>query len=212
VFEALELIGPNDTQQLIGGRKKFGRTTLYAETSYDDPLVNSLFLNNGAARSQSEYETAGRKAIALLVQSDEDNAARRMPALDDALWKEMSKQGQPNFKFIDALENLYAFDLAVITADYTVIKWWAESMADMGKSLLAMRKFLDEHEGIDSQNKTFKSLRKKLGSKLKEVASNTKAEFGDPWGLVAMDQASGGNAGAKALVTGPDFTLFKERA
>jgi hypothetical protein len=212
VFEALGLIGANDTQQLIGGGKKFGRTTLYAETSYDDPLVNSLFLNNGAARSQSEYETAGRRAIALLVQTGEDNAARRMPALDNALWKEMSKQGQPNFRFIDALENLNAFDLAVITADYTVIKWWAESMAEMGKSLLEMRKFLDEHEGIDSQNKTFKSLRKKLGSKLKEVASNTKAEFGDPWGLIAMDQASGGKAGAKALITGPDFTLFKERA
>ena len=211
VFEALGLIAANEQNQLIGGGKKFGRTTLFAETSYDDPLVNSLFLNNGAARSQSEYETAGRKAIALLVQSDEDQDARRMPATDDALWKEMSKQGQPNFRFIDALENLNPFELAVITADYTVIKWWAESMAEMGKRLVEMRNFLDEHPGIDSQNETFKSLRKKLGSKLKEVASNTKAEFGDPWGLVAMDQACGGRAAAKALITGPDFTLFRER-
>ena len=211
VFEALGLLKANDKKQLIGDGKKFGRTTLFAETSYDDALVNSLFLNNKSARSQSDYETAGRKALALLVQSDEDQAVRRKPAIDDALWKEMSKQGQPNFKFIDALRSLNAADLGAITTDYTVIKWWAESMVEMGKSLFEMRKFLADHPGIDPQNKTFKALRKKLGSKLKEVVSKTKAEFGDPWGLVAMDQASGGKAGAKALITGPAFTLFRER-
>jgi hypothetical protein len=211
VFEALGLIEGDDKKQLIGGGKKFGRTTLFAETSYGDALVNSLFLNNGSARSQGEYEAAGRKGLALLVQSDEDQAVRRKPAIDDALWKEMSKQGQPNFKFIKALRPLNAVDLGVITTDYTVIKWWAESMVEMGRSLFEMRKFLDEHPGIDPQNKTFKALRKKLGSKLKEVASNTKAEFGDPWGLVAMDQASGRKAGAKALITGTSFTLFRER-
>ena len=211
VFEALGLIKANDKNQLLGATKKFGRTTLFAETSFDDPLVNSLFLNNGAARSQTEYENAGRKALALLVQSDEEQASRRKPATDDALWKEMSKQGQPNFKFIEALKTLNPVELGVITADYTVIKWWAESMVEMGKRLLEMRKFLDEHPGIDPQNKAFKSLRKKLGSKLKEVVSNTKAEFGDPWGLVAMDQMSGSKAGAKGLISGPGFTLFRDR-
>ena len=211
VFEALGLIKAKDKKQLLGNAKKFGRTTLLAETSYDDPLVNTLFLNKGAARSQADYETAGRKALALLVQHDEEQAYRRKPALDDALWKEMSKQGQPSFKFIKALKPLNDFELGVITVDYTVIKWWAESMAEMGKSLFEMRKFLDDNKGIDPQNNTFKALRKKLGSKLKEVASNTKSEFGDPWGLVAMDQAAGGKAAAKALITGPSFALFRER-
>jgi hypothetical protein len=211
VFEALGLIKANDKKQLLGGAKKFGRTTLFAETSFDDPLVNSLFLNNGAARSQSEYENAGRKALALLVQSDEEQAGRRKPATDDALWKEMSKQGQPNFKFIGALKTVNAAELGAITTDYTVIKWWAESMVEMGKRLLEMRKFLDEHPDVDPQNKTFKSLRKKLGSKLKEVVSNTKAEFGDPWGLVAMDQVAGSKAAARALISGPGFALFRER-
>ena len=211
VFEALALIKANEKKQLLGGAKKFGRTTLFAETSFDDPLVNRLFLHNGAARSQTEYENAGRKALALLVQSDEEQAGRRRPAIDDALWKEMSTQGQPNFKFIEALKTVNAVELGVITADYAVIKWWAESMVEMGSRLLEMRKFLDEHPDVDPQNKTFKSLRKKLGSKLKEVVSNTKAEFGDPWGLVAMDQASGDKAGAKALISGPGFTLFRER-
>lgn len=211
VFEALGLIEASEKNNLIGGANKFGKTTLLAETSYDDALVNSLFLNNGSPRSQGEYETAGRRALALLVQSDEDEAFRRKPAVDDALWKEMSKQGQPSFKFIDALRPLNSVALEVVTTDYTVIKWWAESMEEMGESLAEMRKFLDEHPGIDRENKTFKALRKKLGSKLKEVASQTKRQFGDPWGLVAMDQASGGRAGAKALITGSSLAIFRER-
>jgi hypothetical protein len=211
VFEALGLIKASEKKDLIGGANKFGKTTLFAETSYDDALVNSLFLNNGSPRSQSEYETAGRKALALLVQSDEDEAFRRKPAVDDALWKEMSKQGQANLKFIAALKPLNAAALGAVTTDYTVIKWWAESMEEMSESLVDMRKFLDENSGIDPENKKFKSLRKKLGSKLKEVVSKTKRQFGDPWGLVAMDQASGGRAGAKALITGSSLAVFRER-
>jgi hypothetical protein len=211
VFEALGLIKPSDRDSFLSAGTKFGRTTLYAETSYDDALVNRLFLNNGSARSQDEYETAGRKAIALLVKRGEEDDFRRRPAIDDSLWKEMSKAGQANLKFIDALKPLDVVALGAISSDYTVIKWWAQSMAEMGESLLELRKFLADNSGIDPENKMFKSLRKKLGSKLKSVASHTEAEFGDPWGLVAMDQASGGRAGAKALITGPTFTLFRER-
>jgi hypothetical protein len=211
VFEALGLLEASEKNDLLGGASTFGKTTLFAETSYDDALVNSLFLNNGSPRSQGEYETFGRKALALLVQSDEQEAFRRKPAIDDVLWKEMSKQGQPNLKFIDGLKTLNSVALAVVTTDYTVIKWWAESMEEMSKSLAEMRKFLDEHPDIDPANKKFKSLRRKLGSKLKEVASGTKRQFGDPWGLVAMDQAAGGRAGAKALITGPSLAVFRER-
>jgi hypothetical protein len=92
-----------------------------------------------------------------------------------------------------------------------VIMWWAESMKEMSARLAEMRKFLNDHPGIDPKNEAFKSLREKLASKLKEVASNTKSEFGDPWGLVAMDQVSGGKAKARALITGPKLAVFRER-
>lgn len=211
VFEALGLIKTTDKKRLLGDGKKFGSTTLFVETTYNDALVNSLFLNNGSPRTQNEYETAGRKAIALLVQSDEDEAFRRKPAVDDALWKEMSKQGQANFKFIEAFKSLSGDAVGGITTDYTVIKWWAKAMEEMAGKLIEMRTFLDTNPGIDQDNKTFKALRKKLASKLKEVVSSTKAEFGDPWGLVAMDQASSRKAAAKALITGPSLTILRER-
>jgi len=64
---------------------------------------------------------------------------------------------------------------------------------------------------VDPENNVFKSLRKKLAGKLKDVASNTKSEFGDPWGLVAMDQVSGSKAGAKMLLIGSNLAVFRER-
>lgn len=210
VFEALGLMTANEGDELIGGSTQFGRTTLYAETTYDDALVNNLFLNNGAPRSQKEYEAAGRKAIALLVQENDDDDFRRLPAIGDALWNEMSKQGQANFGSIGALKTLSTAKLGGIRSDYIVIKWWAESMKEMSESLAEVRKFLDENPGIDPENKTFKAHRKRLASKLKDVASKTKSQFGDPWGLVAMDQASGGRASAKALITGPSLAVFRD--
>lgn len=146
-----------------------------------------------------------------LVQKGEVDEFRRLPASDDALWNEMSKQGQPNFGSIDRLRGLSAAALGGIKSDYSLIRWWAESMKEMSESLADVRKFLDENPAINPDDDKFKSLRKKLASKLKDVASKTKAQFGDPWGLVAMDQASGRRASAKALITGPSFALFRER-
>ncbi len=40
----------------------------------------------------------------------------------------------------------------------------------------------------------------------------TKGEFGDPWGLVAMDLVSGRRATARVQVTGPIVALALERA
>jgi hypothetical protein len=211
VLESLGLMKTSEKEQLVSASTQFGRTTFYAETGYDDKLVNDLFLNNGAARSQDEYERAGRKALALLVQSGEADQFRRLPASDDNLWKEMTEQGQANFRFVEKLRNLSPAALGAVTSDYGVIMWWAESMKEMSKKLADMRKFIASNPGVDPENNTFKSLRKKLASKLKDVASNMKSEFGDPWGLVAMDQVSGGKASAKALIVASKLVIFRER-
>jgi len=210
VFESLGLLDANQKEQLLGTEKQFGRSTFYVETAYDDAVVNDLFLRNGQPRTQIEYERAGRKAIAELVQVGEEDH-RRLPATDDKLWKEMSSKGQPGFKTIPKLKNLSADKIGAITTDYSVIMWWAESMKEMSENLAAIREFVTNNPGIDPQDDTFKALRKKLASTLKEVASKTKSEFGDPWGLIAMDQCSGQRAAAQALITSPKLSLFKKR-
>ena len=211
VFEALGLMNKIQKDKTLATATQFGRTTFYAETGYDDAAASDLFLKNGTPRSQEEYERAGRRALALLVQTGEEDEFRRLPASDDNLWKEMSDQGQPNFRFIPQLKQLDPVALRVVTVDYTVVKWWAESMAKMSERLAEMRQFLTDNPQIDPGNKTFTALRNKLASGLKAVASNTRSEFGDPWGLVAMDQVSGGKADAKALLMGPSLAVFRER-
>lgn len=211
VFEALKLIDASDKKKLLGSSTQFGRTTLYVETGYDDALVNKLFLTDGAPRTEKEYETAGRRAVAILVQQGERDDFRRAPATVDELWNEMSKQAQPAFEFLAPFRTLSKTELAEIKGDFTVIKWWATAMKEMSESLAEVRKFIDSNPGIDPRNKKFTALRKNLASKLKDVASKTKGKFGDPWGLVAMDQASGGRASAKAFIMGPTVALYRER-
>jgi hypothetical protein len=58
----------------------------------------------------------------------------------------------------------------------------------------------------------FQSLRQDLAAHLKTVASTTSEQFGEPWGLIAMDEASGRRAGASILITGPKFVSAKQRA
>jgi hypothetical protein len=81
----------------------------------------------------------------------------------------------------------------------------------MGEALAEVREFIGKNPGANPQAEPFKGLRKKLASKLKEVASNTKSEFGDPWGLVAMDQASGQKAAAAVRLNTPTLAILRER-
>ena len=211
VFEALGLMNKAEKSEILATATQFGRTTFYVETAYDDEVANDLFLENGAPRSQKEYELAGRDALALLVQPGENDEFRRLPAKDNNLWKEMSNQGQPNFRFIAQLRNLNPAALGAVTTDYTVIKWWAESMAKMSEKLAEVRQFLKDNPQIDPGNKTFMALRNKLAARLKAVAGNAMSEFGDPWGLVAMDQVSGAKAKAKTLLVGSKLAILRER-
>jgi len=211
VFEALGLMSAAEKNEIVSNATQFGRTTLYSETAYDDAVVDRLFLQNGKARPRTDYEKAGRKALALLVQTGEVAQQRRLPATDDLLWKEMREVGQPSFGAIAKLKNLPGPVLGAITADYSAIVWWAESMTELGAALAEVRDFINKNPAADPQAESFKGLRKTLASKLKEVAANTKSEFGDPWGLIAMDQASGQQAAASVRLISPTLAVFRER-
>ncbi|HEX4898921.1 MAG TPA: hypothetical protein VFV61_00225, partial [Pyrinomonadaceae bacterium] len=211
VFEAVGLMKHDEKKGTVASAKQFGRTTLYCETGYNNEVVESLFLSAGKPRPQTDYEPAGRKALELLVESGEEAEGRRLPVTDPQLWKQMTELGQANFSTIDKLRNLPANTLGAITSDYSVIMWWARSMREMGEALAQVREFISKNPGSDPLAEPFKGLRKKLGSKLKDVASKTKSEFGDPWGLVAMDQASGQRATAAARLNSSTLAILRER-
>ena len=180
IAAALRLRGP----EIPAGIDDFGRTCVLAETRYDDALSHALFLRpDGTPRTHDEYETAGRKAVQLLVPSDGDDRFRLAPATDDALWNRMKDLGPANF------EQLFApLPAAVIRADSLAIQWWADTMCRTGAVLARI--------GAEPQ------LRDQLAKDLRDVAGKAHEQFGKPWGLVAMFLAGGGAAPADVRIAG----------
>jgi hypothetical protein len=193
------------------GIDDFGRTMIHARTDYDSALASALFLDAGSAPiPQQFYENMGRGAIQLLVSESDADAIRRQPAIDNDLWSRMKAQGQPGFATL--FPNVAAPLLGAITADYTAIVWWANAMSGAAQRLAAIHKWFGQHSSAARDHAEFQSLRGDLAAHLKQVAATTSEQFGEPWGLIAMDEASGRRAGASILITGPKFVTSKQRA
>jgi hypothetical protein len=206
---ALGLLSASETA-LPAGTSDFGRTLFSTSTEYDNDLVTRMFLDfNNAAHPRELYETAGRKAIQVLVQPDDDDALRLKPATDDGLWNQMKDTGQPGFPTL--FRGAPAPLIAAIQADYSAIAWWTDAMSGAAKRLAAMRVWQASHPGASPNDMEFQKLRRDLADHLLKVAANTKEEFGEPWGLIAMNQLVGQRAGARILLTGPKIVREKRR-
>jgi hypothetical protein len=209
VGAALGLFSGEDAT-LPAGVGDFGRTMIHARTDYDSGLAAALFLDpTGAPVPEPFYENMGRAAVQLLVNEGDDDAVRRGPAIDDDLWGRLKAQGQPGFAQL--FPGVPAPLVGAITADYTAIMWWAGAMAGAGQRLAAMGKWLGQHPAAAPDDPEFQSLRQDLAAHLKQVASTTSEQFGEPWGLIAMDEASGRRAGASILIVGPQLVRTKQR-
>ena len=196
---------------LPAGTQDFGRTLFTASSDYDNELVVRMFLDsNDAALPRELYETVGRNAIQFLVQEDDEDAARRMPAIDNSLWSRMKQVGQPSFGplFPGVPEPV----LGAIRADYSTIQWWADAMIGTARQLAAIRSWLSRHPAAPPDDMEFQSLRRDLASQLRRVADTTREEFGEPWGLIAMNQLVGRRSGARMLLTGPKLVRERRRA
>jgi hypothetical protein len=194
---AVEAVGLNP-QPLPPKEIRLGRTTVSLEANYDDPASLALFLDdNGKPRSVAEYEDRGRAALELLIPSDGPDAYRLRPATNPVLWKQMKDVGPNNFgQFFRGIE------ADVVRADYLAIRWWADSMhstAELVEQVL-------RPGAADSA-----ALREKLAKHLREVAKNAHAQFGEPWGLVAMFLVAGGRAVANGAITGPRYVYTSTR-
>jgi hypothetical protein len=212
IAQALRLL--NDTTYTatlarLAGATDLGRSTLFIDASYTDDLCKRLFLDAaGQPRPEDEYETLGRRALLLLLPSGAaTNDARRLPLLDDRVWQAMKRTGQPGFAMLFADRGFNPNQLAAITSDYTLITWWASSMRRMGEALAQIQTFFATHPGVDRECNTFKQLRTKLEQVMASVVGNTQEQFGEPWGMLAMDLASGQQASTTLQLITPRVTL-----
>jgi hypothetical protein len=213
ITEKLGLLSPLDVSKRLtslAGIGAFGPSSFYVSSNYDDSISKSLFLDaSGQARTKDEYEGIGRVALAgLLPGEDSINSARRLPLTDDTLWSAMRTNGQAND--FGGLFNKYAFNanqLADICSDYTLIVWWADAMRNMASALSAMQSYLSQRQHWDPQDNTFKKLRSHLEQTMASVSSNTRDEFAEPWGLLAMDLASCHKCAKTLQLVCPRITL-----
>jgi hypothetical protein len=215
-LEALEAVGlltAGDKQARLHTAGRFGRSTLFIETAYDDKQCRKLFFDDaGKPRAEEHYENAARQALAALIAADDPDARRRAPAIDDALWAEMKSLGSPD-PIKSLLRKRLGADtslplLAAIDGDYAFIAaFWARTMHQTAVKLAEVVAFLNENPSAGPDDNRFQKLRKELAKHLAEVASDTKERFGDPLGLVAMYYAAGRSAAVSAKLNCPLFLL-----
>ncbi len=211
VAEALGLLPRKKKSELLKNDNDFGRSTLYAETGYEDDLLRSVFLDaEGNARPVEFYEQAGRKALKLLFQSSDPDRYRQQPALDGKLWMKMKKAGSsPNVMAI--FPRLKPNQRAVIDSDYRVIVWWAEAMHKLAEGLVEVREFFDANPNPAPGDNSLRKVRKRFRKRVTSVAKTTKKQFGDPWGLIAMDIAANHKTSANVRFTGDVVCYDNER-
>jgi hypothetical protein len=192
---ALGLLSRPDADSLVAQQGP-GRSALRAETRYDSKESWSLFAHSdGALRSLEEFEKAGREAVMRLEGVDEEDDARKVLAISDELFGAMRAAGSfgnaqlilrnvtHNGKHIP--ESLYG----AIYSDYLGIRWWSDSMVALGaalKSIIDYESKSTDPAALKTDNE-YLNLRKELRKQSADVAKKTKARFGEPWGLIAMD-------------------------
>ena len=181
----------------------FGRVVMSAEANYDDAMARALFFrDDGSPRDHLEYEKAGRAAIAQLVLPDGDDAFRRIPATNDALWDRMKELGPTQFGQL-----LPQTQASGVRPDYLAIQWWAKSMCDTSAILARIDQFLAANPTDGLNSAAFQKLRQELAAKLRDVASKAEEQFGTPWGLAAMFLVSGARAKTSFQIVSPHLVF-----
>jgi hypothetical protein len=192
------------------GIEDFGRTMVHATTEYDDGLATAVFLAPGGQPLPHDfYERMGRNAVQYLVKVGDEDAVRRRPAIEDPLWADMKKKGQPGFAGL--FPGVPVPLLKDIVADYSTIIWWADAMTGAAQHLAAIRQWFAANPSASIDDARFQKLRGDLADHLKQVAATTTEEFGKPWGLLAMNEAANRRPGATITIAGPKLVRAKER-
>ena len=211
VAEALRLMSASTKAELLEGRNDFGRSTLYAETGYENELLTAAFLDSeDSPRPREFYERAGRDALKLLYQTNDPDRYRQRSALDDDLWQKMKAAGSaPNVMAL--FPDLNDVQKSVVHSDYLVIVWWAKAMRKLAEEMVKVRKFFDDHPDASPSGNAVRKVRERFRKRVAEVAKTTKKQFGDPWGLIAMDLATEQRAWASVRFTGDVVAYYEER-
>ena len=217
VAAALGLITEPKQRELLGEEKNFGVSTFYIESTFNDSEFRSMFVseaagNNGKARTASQFDKAGLQALGALYAGDENNEDR---------WRVMNKNWRelktaPALGVVEAVgksKGLSETQSKLMGVEVSKVITWREAMLDLAKVLREAEPYFQKG-AKDPDEEHFKKLQKDLREKVGEVAKEARAQWGDPWGIVAFHYLAGGKGFKKVKVTGDKVELgvSKERA
>ena len=210
---ALGLISEADKETRLSNLSDFGSSTCYIGTDYDDTLSQNLYLRaDGQARGIDEYEQIGRQALRELLHPDAGDGYRLRSLVSDAVWQQVKKTGGTLTNLAEVFPDLEPqSQIPIVAGDYLLIEWWADTMSKLALTLSAARRFFAQDPPPATGSPAFKQAQNDLWHRMAEVASNTHDRFGDPWGLIAMDLASGQHSQASARIVSPQLTLRAAR-
>ena len=213
---AVGLMPASEIAGRLGQIDDFDRGSLLIETEFDRAACERMFLQDGSPRDRDFYEDVGKLALLALVQDDDADAYRRMPLTNGALWRAMRKSRSSDFRTLlpppitTGTEEAKRLHVAVVTADYMTIVWWAGAMATAARQLAGMRAFLAGPPPVvpSDTDEAFTRRRAALHAAMVDVVQKSPSTFGgDPWGLVALFYASQRSAAVRAAVVSPKLTL-----
>ena len=212
---ALGLMAQADIDPLLGTIDDFGRGSLLIDVEYDQAACERMFLADGKARSADDFEEVGKLALVNLIQKDDPDSYRRTPMEVDGLWPRMRNNVESDFRTIlpppvtSGSEEARKLRVAVVTADYMMIVWWADAMADAARRIEEMRTFLATPGAVpDETNKAFVDRRRKISEAMVDVVKKSPSTFGgDPWGLIALFYASKRTGTTTAALITPTLTV-----
>jgi hypothetical protein len=198
-----------EAARLPKGIAKFTRTQAHIEVRYSGAVALGLFLDaHSQPHPRAYYEAAGRRALEAIIALNDTDHARLRLAHDDVLWQQVKQLG-PAADLGPLLPGVPEPIERAIAADYATIAWWAAAMAGAAEPLARLQQLT--RNGVDSHDAAFTALREQLARHLQSAASHTRSEFGQPWGLLALFEASGRLAPASITIAGPHLNRHAER-
>ena len=212
-LKALGLVSEAQIEERLSNVSDFGRSTFYIGTDYDDALSQSLYLGpDDQPRGIEEYEQIGRRALRQILHADADDGYRLRSLESDAIWQQVKATGGTVTNLAPLFPDLRPdSQIPVIAGDYLLIEWWAKTMSSLGVTLSAAKRFFAQKPTPASNSPEFQRAQADLWHRMAGVASDTHDRFADPWGLIAMDLASGQHSTASAQIVSPGLTLRIDR-
>jgi hypothetical protein len=175
----------------------FPHACITASAKYGNASVLSIFFSNPGKlqpRSRPQIEKTGRDAMIALIDAGDQSAAQRLTALrSDTIWNEMDSKGAAGtFNQIPELSRFSQIDLGNIAADWTAIRWWADSMLQVAPKLADLLTQLASIPAADySTNPGFLAETKEFQKLLGGFVQNTHAAFADGWGMAVVFALAG---------------------